>query len=128
MVNGPLQITKMFPLNFLQSLFAKLYYCLSFLDIQQLAIINVSSVASVYVFSMLSLGCILISDLVVTNLFLHSIPGIYILLYLAKPFYTKSVLHEIIFTYQIKHVLCLHILKNLLLKEATYITLFISNN
>ena len=44
-----------------------------------------------YAFSMLSLGCILIPDLVVTNLFMimHSLPGI-ILLYLAMPFYTEG--------------------------------------
>ena len=35
-------------------------------------------------------GRILISDLVVANLFMHSLPGM-ILLYLAKLFYTKSV-------------------------------------
>ena len=40
---------------------------------------------SISVFSILSLGCILISDLVVTNLFMYSLPGI-ILLYLATPF------------------------------------------
>ena len=40
------------------------------------------------VFSMLSLGHILISDLVVTNLFMHSLPSM-ILVYLAAPFYIK---------------------------------------
>ena len=49
---------------------------------------NVSSM--VFMFSMLSLGCILISDLVVTNLFMQSLTGI-ILFYLATPFYTESV-------------------------------------
>ena len=44
---------------------------------------NVSSV--VLVFSMLSLGRILISDLVVANLLMYSLPGM-ILLYLAAPF------------------------------------------
>ena len=39
---------------------------------------------------MLSLGCILISDLVVANLFMHSLPGM-ILLYLAALFYSKGV-------------------------------------
>ena len=37
---------------------------------------------------------ILISDLVVDNLFTHSLPGM-ILLYLATLFHTKGVLHEI---------------------------------
>ena len=40
---------------------------------------------SINVFSMLSLGCSLISDLVVNNLFMHSLTGM-ILLYLAAPF------------------------------------------
>ena len=40
---------------------------------------------SIYVFSMISLGCTLISDLVVANLFMHSLLGM-ILLYLAPPF------------------------------------------
>ena len=39
---------------------------------------------------MLSLGHILISDLVVTNLFMHSLPGM-ILLYLATPFLAPKV-------------------------------------
>ena len=39
---------------------------------------------------MLSLGHILISDLVVANLFIHSLPGM-ILLYLATLFYTEGV-------------------------------------
>ena len=39
----------------------------------------------VLVFSMLSLGRILISDLVVANLLMYSLPGM-ILLYLATPF------------------------------------------
>ena len=44
---------------------------------------------------MLSLGRILISDLVVANLFIHSLPGM-ILLYLAAPVFTsKLFLHEI---------------------------------
>ena len=43
---------------------------------------------------MLSLGHLLISDLVVTNLFMHSLSGI-ILLNLAESFYTKG---EISFT------------------------------
>ena len=44
---------------------------------------------------MQSLGCILISDLVVANLFMHSLPGM-ILLYLTTPFYTKVFLREIL--------------------------------
>ena len=40
---------------------------------QYTASYNVSSVVSV--FSMLSLGCILILDLVVINLFMYSLPG-----------------------------------------------------
>ena len=43
---------------------------------------------------MLILGRILISDLVVADLFMHSLPGV-ILLYLAAPFYTEGVLDEI---------------------------------
>ena len=43
---------------------------------------------SINVFSMLNLGHILISDLVIANLFMHSLPGM-ILLYFATPFYTK---------------------------------------
>ena len=44
---------------------------------------------------MLSLGHIVISDLVVINLFMHSLSGM-ILLYLAVPFFTLKVfLHEI---------------------------------
>ena len=49
---------------------------------------NVFSV--VLVFSMLSLGCILISDLVVANLLMYSLPGM-ILLYLAASFFTPKV-------------------------------------
>ena len=51
----------------------------------------------VIVFSMLGLGCILISDLVVANLLMYSLPGM-IILYLAAPFFTKGVLDEIRFT------------------------------
>ena len=50
---------------------------------QTIASYNVSSV--VFVFSMLSLGRILISNLVVANLLMYSFPGM-ILLYLAVPF------------------------------------------
>ena len=38
-------------------------------------IYDVFSIHSIYAFSMLSLGCILISELLVTDLFLHSISG-----------------------------------------------------
>ena len=44
----------------------------------------------VLVFSMLGLGRILISDLVVANLLMYSLPGM-ILLYLAAPFLHKGV-------------------------------------
>ena len=56
---------------------------------------------------MLSLGHILLSDLLVTNLFVHSLPGI-ILVYLAAPFYTEGVvvyskvLEQIIINGQLK--------------------------
>ena len=53
---------------------------------QQVAV-NVFSV--VLVFSMLGLGRILISDLVVANLLMYSLPGM-ILLYLAAPFLHRS--------------------------------------
>ena len=44
----------------------------------------------VLVFSILGLGRILISDLVVANLLMYSLPGM-ILLYLAAPFFTPKV-------------------------------------
>ena len=48
---------------------------------------------------MLSLARILISDLVVANLLMYSLPGM-ILLYLAAPFFTPKVfLDEIYYTY-----------------------------
>ena len=47
---------------------------------------------------MLSLGYILISDLAVANLFMHSLPGM-ILLYLAMLFYTKGVFARNIITF-----------------------------
>ena len=48
---------------------------------------------------MLGLGRILISDLVVTNLLMYSLP-VMILLYLAMPFfYTKGVLDEMAYTH-----------------------------
>ena len=49
---------------------------------------------------MLSLGHILISDLVVTDLFMHSLSGM-ILLYLATPLFTPKMfnfLHEMYYT------------------------------
>ena len=50
---------------------------------------------SIYVFSMLSLVRIVILDLLVADLFMHSISGM-ILLYLAAPCFTLKVfLHEI---------------------------------
>ena len=58
------------------------------LTLQTIASYNVSSV--VLVFSMLSLGRILISNLVVANLVMYSLLGM-ILLYLAAPFYTEGV-------------------------------------
>ena len=54
----------------------------------------------VLVFSIMGLGRILISDLVVANLLMYSLPGM-ILLYLAAPFFTPKVfLGEIPYTYQ----------------------------
>ena len=56
---------------------------------------NVSSVVFIYILLWLSLGSILILDLVVANLFMHSLPGI-ILLYLTAPFFIPKVfLHKI---------------------------------
>ena len=49
-----------------------------------------------FVFSILSLGHLLISDLGVINLLMYSLPSM-ILLYLATPFYTEGVLDDIIF-------------------------------
>ena len=57
---------------------------------------NVSSIVFMYSVC-LSLGRILISDLVVADLFMHSLSGM-ILLYLAVPFFTLKVfLHKILF-------------------------------
>ena len=54
----------------------------------------------VLVFSIIGLGRILISDLVVANLLMYSLPGM-ILLYLAAPFFTQKVfLDEIFITIQ----------------------------
>ena len=67
--------------------------------LQTIASYNASSV--VLVFSMLSLGCILISDLVVANFFMP--PGM-ILLYLATSFFMlKVLLHEIYIHIHISH-------------------------
>ena len=64
----------------------------------------------VLVFSMLSLGRILISNLVVANLLMYSLPGM-ILLYLAMPFFIpKMFLYEIyIYIYIYIYI---HIYKN----------------
>ena len=109
---------------FLQSLFAKPFYHLGFFNTYKAAIMcPVQCLCVQYV------QLWLISDLVVTDLFMHLLPGV-ILLYSVTPFNSKGVLHEIIFTYQIKHVLCLPILKNLwqLANRGSYIVLFISSN
>ena len=46
---------------------------------------------------MLSLGCIVISDLVVNEFFMHSLSGMYDSTLLGRTiFYTEGVLHEII--------------------------------
>ena len=50
---------------------------------------------NIYVFSMLSLGHILISDLVVTNLFIHLLPGMILVYLVASCFKSKVFLHEI---------------------------------
>ena len=55
---------------------------------QYIASYNVFSI--VFVFTMLSLVHILISDLIVANLLMYSPSGM-ILLYLATPFYTEGV-------------------------------------
>ena len=55
---------------------------------QQLHSYNGSSIT--FVFSMLSLGRILISNLAVANLLIYSLSGM-ILLYLVTPFYTEGV-------------------------------------
>ena len=51
---------------------------------------NVSSTVFMYSVAVLSLGRIVISDLVVANLFMHSLSGM-ILLYLTAPFFTLKV-------------------------------------
>ena len=51
---------------------------------------NVCIIIIFYAFSMLSLGHILISDLVIANLFMHSLSDM-ILLYLATSFHTKGI-------------------------------------
>ena len=50
---------------------------------------------STYVFSMLSLGRVLISDLVVTNLFMHTLPGMIFCFTWPHLFYIECILHEI---------------------------------
>ena len=68
----------------------------------------------VLVFSMLGLGRILISDLVVANLLMYSLPGM-ILLYLAAPFYTKGVLDEIVLTVNLLNIYYLESMLNILI-------------
>ena len=53
---------------------------------------------NIYAFSMLSLGHMLISELVVTDLFMNSLPGMIVLLLGHDLFHTKGVLHEILHT------------------------------
>ena len=69
----------------------------------ELASYNVSSL--IFVFSMLSLGRILISDLIVANMFMRSLSGM-ILLYLATPCFTPNVfLHMIYYNYAATDIL-----------------------
>ena len=68
------------------------------LTLQTIASYNVSSV--VLVFSMLSLGHILISNLVVANLLMYSLPGM-ILLYLAASFLHRRCFCIIIIIYSV---------------------------
>ena len=59
---------------------------------------------SIYVFSMLSLNRIVVSDLVVADHFTYSLLGM-ILLYLATPFFTLKVfLHEYVHVYLRTHI------------------------
>ena len=54
---------------------------------------------NIYASSMLSLGCILISDLVVASIFMHLLPGMDDSTLLGHVFFTpKVLLHEIIIT------------------------------
>ena len=71
------------------------------IKLQTTASYNVFSV--VLVFSMLSLGCIPISDLIIANLLMHSLPGM-ILLYLATFFTLKVFLDEIYYTLYNHHL------------------------
>ena len=73
-------------------------------ELVQLIAINASSILiiyySIYVFSILSIGHILISDLVVIDLFMHSLTGMYVCMILRTLlgctfFTTKEFLHEI---------------------------------
>ena len=59
-------------------------------NLKTVAIANVSSIVFSYLVSVLSLGRILISDIVVADLFMNSFSDM-ILLYLAALFYTKGV-------------------------------------
>ena len=62
-----------------------------------------------YVFSMLGLGRILISDLAVVDLFMHSLSGM-IILYLAVSFFTSEVfLHEITITVLLVRIISLYV-------------------
>ena len=61
-----------------------------------------SSIASIYVFNMLSLGHIVTSDLAVTDLFMHSLSGM-TSLYLAVPFFTLKVFLQKIYIYTTLH-------------------------
>ena len=62
-----------------------------------------------YVFSMLGLGCILISDLAVVDLFIHSLSGM-IILYLAVSFFTSEVfLYEITITVLLVRIISLYV-------------------
>ena len=62
-----------------------------------------------YVFSMLSLSSIVISDLVVVNLSMHSL-SVMILLYLAMPYFIlKVVLHEFMHIYSYPQLIIIFI-------------------
>ena len=58
----------------------------------------------VFVFSIIGLGHILISDLVVANLLMYLLPGM-ILLYLAVPFFTPKVFLDEILLLQLSRTL-----------------------
>ena len=67
----------------------------------------------VLVFSIIGLGRILISDLLVANLLMYSLPGM-ILLYLAAPFFTSKVFLGGIYIYIYTHTT--------ILKDLPYFT------